>query len=276
MALIFEYENDLETGKQPFISYEKDSTLYNYYMTGDKALDKHTKAEYGQYDAVGFANEERHLTTKAVSRIGIKGFPGIGAIGFYKDAYSDNSLIVAPVHTERDKMNAPKLNTVEVVDGKLHIVIEHPSNLAYDCYRIVVRQVQFAFEYITYQLECYVDLPTVRGDYVVYCMGYDETTGAVSEDSNEMSLTIESGAKDWVPFFETVADLEQRVTDLSNDVTTMEQDINATLNNHEERLVVIEESTTMDITKLEERVQKLEDDMGDIAEALDTINGLEV
>lgn len=276
MALLFEYSRDLETGAQPFICHEKDSKLYNYYMSDDRAMDASATAPLGQYDSVVFENESRSLTTKAVSRIGIKGFPGIGAIGFYKDAYSDNSLVVAPIHTDRDKTNAPVLKTVEVVDGKLHIVIEPPAGMSYQCYRVVVRQDPFAFEYITYKTDYTVDLPTVRGEYYAYCIGYDESTGAVSEDSNELPLTIETGTNGWAPYFETVDDLERRVDILSDNVTTIEQGINETLENHEERIILLEDSTELDIADLEERVQTLEDSMGDIADALDAINGLEV
>ena len=64
---------------------------------------------------------------------------------------------------------------------------------------MVVRQNAFAFEYITYKTDYMVDLPTVKGDYIVYCIGYDEEMGTVSEDSNELPLTILSGTDTWKP-----------------------------------------------------------------------------
>lgn len=244
MALVFEYQKTLQTGSLPFICAEKDSTLYNYYMSDDTALDTHAKAPYGQYADVAFANENRHLTTKAVSKIGIKGFPGIGAIGFYKDAYSDESHAIAPIHTERDKTNAPTLTTVEVVNGKLHIVITPPNDISYTCYRVVVRQDPFAFEYIMYKTDYVVDLPTVKGNYYVYCMGYDENTGMVSEDSNELTLTIETGTDNWEPYFETVADLGHRISAIDATLVSNAEtlaDHTDKLADHEKRLVTIEE-----------------------------------
>lgn len=199
MALVFEYIKDLETGAQPFICHEKDSTIYNYYIDDESAMDKSATALFGWYEDITFSNEDRHLTTKAVSRIGIKNFPGIGGIGFYRDAYSDECLVVAPIHVKHDRVGVPVLETVEIADNKLHIVINPPESVDYTCYRVVVRQHAFAFEYITYKTECYVDIPTVKGDYTCYCFGYDESTGAVSESSNELVLTVTDGSETWAP-----------------------------------------------------------------------------
>lgn len=213
MALVFEYQKTLSTGALPFICAEKDSTLYNYYMSNDTALDTHARVPYGQYDEVIFANEGRHLTTKAISKIGIKGFPGIGAVGFYKEAYSDDSHVIAPIHTERDKTNAPKLVTAEVKNDKLHIVITPPEDITYGCYRVVVRQDPFAFEYILYETDYNVDLPTVKGDYTVYCIGYDEDNNVVSEDSNILTLNIEAGTDTWEP---VPPNISMRLIDLTD------------------------------------------------------------
>ena len=156
MALVFEYEKDLPTGNTPFISHEPNSILYNYYMEGNFALDKNAPINNGNYEDVTFSEMQRHLTTKAVARIGIKNFPGIGGIGFYKDLYSDDSKILAPIHASQTFYLAPVLKTIEVVDGKLHIVINPTDIINYTCYRVIVRQGAFAFEYITYEKECYV------------------------------------------------------------------------------------------------------------------------
>lgn len=200
MALIFEYEKELHTGDQPFISHEKDSTLYNYYIRDERALDRSALVPMGVYDSVDFGEDEiNHLTTRAVSHIGIKNFPGIGGIGFYKDAYSDESHIVAPIHTNEKKYDAPVLEVIEVVDDMLHFVISPPESLKYTCYRVVVKQGFFAFEYISYKTDYYADIPTVKGNYTCYCIGYDEENGTVSLPSNELQLVVEAGASDWSP-----------------------------------------------------------------------------
>ena len=237
MPLIFEYEKDISTGMQPFISHERDSTLYNYFIDSEMAKDTNGVAAFGHYGNILFGNEDRHLTTKAVSRIGIKNFPGIGGIGFYRDAYSDESKILAPIHTTNDKYDAPFLKTVEIVDSKLHIVITPPDTVKYTCYRVVVRQKAFAFEYITYKEEAYVQKPTVKGDFYCYCIGYDEAMGTVSEDSNELPLVVETGNSDWNPEYTP---------------------------------------GKADIAALEHQIAAVDKKIGDIGSALDVINGVEV
>lgn len=218
MALTFEYEKDLSTGSNPFISHESDSTLYNYYINEEAAKDTNALAAYGQYDDIKFSGEERHLTTKAVSKIGIKNFPGIGGIGFYRDAYSDTHLIAAPIHTDRVTYEAPALLKAIREDGKLHIVVSPPTNMNYNCYRIIARQDAFAFEYITYKTECYVDMPTVKGTYDVYCIGYDEANGTVSEDSNIVRVLVATGDASWIPRSDDVNDLITRVQALEESI----------------------------------------------------------
>lgn len=238
MALMFDYERDLETGTQPFISHEKNSVLYNYYVSNELAMDKNASIKGGQYEDVVFDNEARHLTTKAVSRIGIKNFPGIGGIGFYKDAYSDDSLIVAPIHPDHKEYDAPTLVTARIEDNRLHIVITPPDNITYTCYRVIARQGAFAFEYITYKTDYYVDVPTVKGQYSVYCMGYDEDNGTVSENSNELILNVLTGDPDWQPYLTAIDDLNTRM-----DATeTLVEEMNVKVTDIDTRVTKLEES----------------------------------
>lgn len=218
MALLFEYEKDIQTGEQPYISAEPNSTLYNYFVDNEMAKDRNAFAPLGQYDDVQFENENRSLTTKAVSKIGIKNFPGIGGLGFYKDAYSDDSRIVAPIHAERRLQSAPLLALAERVDNKVHIVITPPTTLKYQCYRIIFRQGYFALEHITYKPDCLVDVPTFNGEYRVYCIGYDEDNGTVSEDSNDLFISITDGAEVWAPESTDISDVEARVKSLEDEV----------------------------------------------------------
>lgn len=219
MSLRFEYVRDLETGEQPYICHEPNSVIYNYFIRNEKALDTHAIVPYGLYDNdIVFANEERHLTTKAVDRIGIKNFPGIGGIGFYRDAYSDDSRVIAPIHAEVNRHGAPILQSIAVEEGQLHIVIQPPSNIEYTCYRVIVRQEAFAFEYIVYKTDYLADLPTVIGTYQCYCIGYDENTGDISEDSNILSLTITEGNPDWKPYIPSIGDIERRVTAIEAEI----------------------------------------------------------
>lgn len=261
MALIFDYEKDLDTGAQPFISHEKNSVLYNYYISNELAMDKNASINGGLYDDVLFKDEARHLTTKAVSRIGVKNFPGIGGIGFYKDAYSDDSRVVAPIHPDHKEYESPTLITARIEDNKLHLVVSPPSNLTYTCYRVVVRQEAFAFEYIIYKTDYFVDAPTVKGQYTAYCIGYDEDNGTVSENSNELTLMVPNGADDWAPHFEDITALQQRVADTEQAISTINDDI-----------IIINEG----IVDIHNDINAINDKIGDIGAALDDINGVEV
>lgn len=224
MSLIFEHEKDLDTGTQPQICHEPDSIIYNYFIREERALDTHSEHAFGRYDAITFANEERHLTTKAVDRIGVINFPGIGGIGFYKDAYSDDSRVIAPIHAEVNRHGAPILQSIAVEEGQLHIIIQPPSNIEYTCYRVIVRQEAFAFEYIVYKTDYLADLPTVIGTYQCYCIGYDENTGDISEDSNILSLTITEGNPDWKPYIPSIGDIERRVTTIEAEIQNYPDD----------------------------------------------------
>jgi hypothetical protein len=265
MALVFEYEKDLETGTQPHISHEKDSVIYNYFIEDERALDRSALAENGVYDDIVFDNEDRHLTTKAVSHIGIKNFPGIGGIGFFKDAYTDESRIVAPIHIDRDYKEAPFLKTVEIVDGKLHVIIEPPEGLEYTCYRIVARQRYFATEYITYKKDYVMDAPPVIGEYAVHCIGYDEANGTVSEDSNEITLVVSTGNADWAPHFEEVGDLIVEINNINADVV----DLTVRVAEAEDNILLNADN----IDTLTEKVVALEEIVVEAEALIDDING---
>lgn len=229
MALNIEFTTELTTGSMSFISHEKDSSLYNYYIKNEASLDSKLIVNNSDYSTVEIGDAERHLTTKAVRRIGIKNFPGIGAIGFYKDAYSDDCRIVAPIHVTNKLYKAPILNTAEIVDGKLHIVVTPPKDINYTCYRIVARQKAFAFEYITYKADYLVDVPPVKGDYTVYCIGYDEDNGTISNNSNELPLSLSSGAPDWSPSYDAIDDVNDRIVALERslgDISSIIDNIN--------------------------------------------------
>lgn len=248
MALNFVHTNTLDGGSKNFISHESDSTMYNYYIDAELAKDKQAQAHLGLYDSISFDNEDRHLTTKAVSKIGIKNFPGIGGIGFYKDAYTNESLIVAPIHNRQEVKGVPVLKVIEVVDNTLHVVIEPPSDMYYTCYRVVVRQGTFAVEYITYKTDYYMNVPYVKGNYTVFCIGHDETNGIISEPSNSLDLVVTTGANNWGPDSLDLSDFETRLQAVENEVQNYDDDeiheaIAETIENPDPSAISIEEVT---------------------------------
>ena len=53
------------------------------------------------YPSVTFQTCENLLTTRRLSRLGVKAYPSIGSIAFFKYKYAGNSFILAPVHNKQ-------------------------------------------------------------------------------------------------------------------------------------------------------------------------------
>lgn len=199
MALMFSTELSLGAAATPFLGHEPSNDLWQYYMTDkSRAEDKKSIPELGRYDDLAWSAPEQHLTIRAVSRIGIKHFPRIGAVGFYKDKYTGVSNILAPIHVVRELTAAPTLEA-SIVDGSLRVVITPPKDITYLCYRIVMRNEYFADERITYELDSLLPLPAVVGEYAVYAVGYNDNTNALSARSNDIVINVDAGKPTWAP-----------------------------------------------------------------------------
>lgn len=221
MALNFEFVKEITTNNQPFISYDSTSTLSNYSLRGQKEIDTTAVAQYGQYDSVVFENEGSNITTKDVTRIGGRNIPGIGTIAFYKDARTGACYIVNVVHYQ-----APELDSITYANGKVHIVINAPSGVHYDCYRVVMQQGDFAFEWILTEEEDDIETPMVKGDYIAYCYGYDETNGIVSSSSSTLEVNIPVGLDNWKPYsYNQWADVLERLTAAESDIDDIQAEI---------------------------------------------------
>ena len=208
MALNFEYVKNINTKSQPFISYDTKSKLYNHSLDSYSAIDSTSGTMGGIYSNVNFSGNYHDITTKNVTRIGGKNVPSVGTVAFYKDAVTGNCVIVHVINYA-----TPMLNTVEIANQKLHVVIDIPLEAHYTCYRIVVQGEKFASEYIMYGANEYLELPPVKGDYEVFCFGYDEINGLISGISNTISINVPVGKDDWTP---ERAEMEERITALEN------------------------------------------------------------
>lgn len=184
----------------PYLIQEPDNKIFQYYILPKKhtAWDKQTEVPLGQYDVLPWGFPYKHLTTRAVSKIGVKHFPQIGAIGFYKDLYTALSTVLAPIHEYPEMYNPPTLQ-VALTGNIVSLKIMPPDSSEYTCYRVIFRNSYFAVEYIVYNLEEEVDPPLVKGDYEVYAIGYNENTGTYSSWSNIVPLTITEGRDTWEP-----------------------------------------------------------------------------
>lgn len=192
--------------KTPFICEEPDSILYQYFIEPEKdtVQEKRTKAPLGQYDSLSWADLQNQLSINTVSRIGIKHFPHIGAIGFYKDKYTGLSMIAAPIHVKTTKYTAPVIDIVTNTSS-VTITITPPEDVSYTCYKVIMRSGYFAYEYVTYETPVELPLPAVIGIYTIYAVGYNETTGICSFSSNVKILEITTGKTNWNPADLTVS-----------------------------------------------------------------------
>lgn len=221
MALNFDYENEIGNNPHPLIAYDTKSNLFNYYINSNKEKDKVSDYLYGIYDNVNFSNEGSRITTKDVSRIGVRSVQNIGAVAFYKDAITGNCYIIKTINYSN-----PVLSLVEISNNKLHIKINAPSDVNYTYYRVIARQGNFAAEYIMYNNEEYFNPPLVKGEYEVYCYGYDNVNKIMSGNSNTEILTVIVGKDNWKPYSSATYDaLIARIESLENDVDDIHEEI---------------------------------------------------
>lgn len=160
----------------------------NTYAIG--VYDEKTKEyTYVDYDEVLWNKPKKRITSQKIDRLGLKAFPGIGAIAFYKLAYRNTSRILAPVNTKSTKYNAPTF-TMEETDTTFIFHCSSPKDVTYTCYRIILRLEKFAHEYVTYEETLEVPKPATTGTYDIYCVGYIHEGEAVSEDSTHYSVDV--------------------------------------------------------------------------------------
>lgn len=186
------------------IGNEPKNDIWQYYIENNRAACKKAQVTNANYDSLTWAVSPQTLPIQQrVRRIGIKTFPQVGAIGFFTLLNEERTKILAPIHTQTKKYNAP---TLQVVDNgtTLSFTITDPKNtdstteIKYVCYRIILRLGDFAQEYITYEHSLEVDKPATTGTYDIYCVGYIHEGEAVSEDSNHVYLAI-TGTRDTWP-----------------------------------------------------------------------------
>jgi hypothetical protein len=199
MALTFATEIALESSTFPFLGHEPNNNFYNYYINNKhRASDKVSVPSLGTYGALTWGTELHHMTNRVVSRIGVKSFPHIGAMGFYKDRYTGIAWILIPIHVEQTKYTAPTL-ALTVGTSSIAVTVTPPNDITYTCYKIIQRCEYFANEYVVYETSTEIPLPDVIGDYDVWAIGYNETTGICSLDSNIIEVSITSGKSNWSP-----------------------------------------------------------------------------
>lgn len=176
------------------IGNEPDNTITKFFIEAQRQGNTHGAVTLSNYDNVSWQRSNGLMTSQNVTDIGIKTFPQIGAIGFYRLRYEPRSLILAPIYTKFKAYEAPGV-TVQDMDGTLRVTLTMPKNVTYDCFRVVVRNGYFAEEYVTYENVIDIPSPTVTGIYAISAFGYIEER-LVSRESDIQYIPIAGLADD--------------------------------------------------------------------------------
>lgn len=177
---------------------EPNNELVQYYIYNNVAEDKATNLVYNNYTEAKWGNRKKRLTARNVSKLGVKAFPGTGAIAFFKYMYNGRSMILCPVNNNKTKFTSPILSMRNDTDS-ITFTITPPKDITYECYRIILEHEQFAYEYVTYELSLTIPKPDVKGNYNVYCIGYENEGEAISFDSNIISYKVYTGKETFEP-----------------------------------------------------------------------------
>lgn len=164
---------------------EPNNKIIQYGISNERQLSDLSEILNAKYEGLMWKSMSDKLTTKSISRIGIKTFPQIGAIAFLNLKNENKSIILAPVFTNEEKYKAPTFK-VKNSKGKTIFTITDPSGVSYDCYRISIHDGEFRTEYITYQKELQIDEISAE-TYLMSICGYigeiqmsEEWTGEVT------------------------------------------------------------------------------------------------
>ena len=207
------------------IGNEPNNDIWQYFIYKKSAQDKKSSIECSNYDELKWQKVTRSMTAKRCADIGMKTFPHIGAIGFYTPLFGTSKLVV-PIHAQRSTRYTPPTLSMEEKDDRLYFTITPPEDITYACYRILLQLEFFAFEYVTYELEIDVPKPTVKGDYLIYCLGYVDEGSYISEDSNVLTMSVTTGSDVPVaPQYYTSAEIDSMLNDINKEVTEVKDSI---------------------------------------------------
>ena len=180
-------------GTQNFLGNEPDGNLYHYYVTDEKtSRERYASPEYADYDSLSWSEPaDVCMTPREVQHIGVKNFPQIGSIGFYRLAYLDRSRVMVPLHVKKDKQEQPVLEAAADESTKTIVfTITPPANVSYDCYRIEMVRGPMVISHIAYEHMITVPYPEAKGEYQCFAIGYLQEGQICSKDSNAVTLTL--------------------------------------------------------------------------------------
>ena len=222
-ALIFEYEKTLpQEFLNTCIGNEPNNSLVQYGLVADRQVNDRTNIENNNYTSLIWENFPSTLSSQAIKRIGIKSFPQIGAIGFFTLLYENTSFILAPIFTESTYYPAPTLEIIQNYDT-LTLTVVDPDSTTYDCYRVVIRNGYFAYEYVSYEVTFTVPKPPT-GVYDFTVEGYLEDRLA-SHTLKYTGISITNPHPVPTPIGDTVYSVNNRAADINGNVTVEAQHV---------------------------------------------------
>ena len=250
MALVIEKTIDLTAyGKNPepkvvsqlsIIHEACDGELVQYYIDPENETegDKNTYAigvydkdsqnySYNDYDEVNWNDPDQRICGNRIERLGVKAFPDIGAIAFYKLKYRNISRIVAPVNRKNTKSTAPTLAAVVNSDGTITFTITPPEEPEYACYRIVMQKDYYEEDHITYDLVLSVDRPKITGSYKCFAIGYGKEGQLLSKDSNVVNLSLTGKSDVFAPPYYTKAQIKKMIDDVTPETLVIDTALDA-------------------------------------------------
>ena len=145
---------------------------------------------YHDYPELVWGEPGQRICGNRIERLGVKAFPSLGAIAFYKLAHRKITRIVAPVNRKDKRQTAPTLEAEVNLDGSVAFTIIPPDKPEYECYRVVMDSGIYTEEYVTYDLELTVPAPHISGEYKCYAVGYGEEGQLLSKASNVITLAL--------------------------------------------------------------------------------------
>lgn len=161
----------------------------NTYAIGVFDEDSRTYS-YHDYPDLEWNRPGQRICGNRIERLGVKAFPGVGAIAFYKLMHRKITRIIAPVNNRNNRLAPPSLDASVNADGTVTFTITPPKEPEYSCYRVVMQMGTYMEEHITYDLELTAPAPRFSGEYSCFAVGYGKEGQFYSRDSNVVDLVL--------------------------------------------------------------------------------------
>lgn len=180
----------------------------NTYAIGVAVLNSYGEVDYYdyvEYPDVQFNKQKSRITRQKIDRIGLKAFPNVGSIAFYKLAHRNISQILAPVNYNVEKQKYPILRA-EVSENKRSVTFYFTdpvdpqtgkTSIDYNAYRVCLVLDYHQIDVITYDKEVVVSDIPMSGTYLCYVIGYIDEGEICSTLSNVLEIELKGIYTEW-------------------------------------------------------------------------------